>query len=169
MTQLEFVSTLKKLEDGMFRLAKSILISTDEAADAVQEVAAKLWVKKEKLDMISNKDAYFMRAVRNYCLDRLKSKQAKEGRFEDISFKTQSLSSEKNYDKKEAYYLIMNLMKQLPETQRTIVQLRDIEGYDYKEIAQILQMNENAIRTALSRARKTLKTALLKTYEYGLH
>ncbi len=152
----------------MFRLAKSILISTDEAADAVQEIAAKLWLKKEKLDDISNKEAYFMRAVRNYCLDRLKSKQAQEGRFDDISYKSQSFSSERKYEKKEAYLLILKIMEQLPETQRSIIQLRDIEGYEYKEIAEILDMKENAIRTALSRARKTLKNALIKEYEYGL-
>ena len=84
MTQLEFVNTVKRLEDKMFRLAKMILISTDEAADAVQEVFAKLWIKREQFNRISNTDAYFMRTVRNYCLDRLKSKQAQENRLDNV-------------------------------------------------------------------------------------
>jgi len=109
-----------------------------------------------------------MRAVKNYCLDRLKSKQAKESRYDIISFKTQDFSSEKKYEKKEAYNLILELMKALPEKQRMIVQLRDIEGYTFEEISKVLEMKENAIRTALSRARKTLKEALIKQYEYGL-
>jgi len=168
MTELEFIHTVKNIEDRMYRLAKSILISEDEAADAVQEICAKLWTKRKQLSSVTNKEAYFMRAVKNYCLDRLKSKQAKETRYDLISFKTQSFSSEKKYEKKEAYNLILDLLKALPEKQRMIVQLRDIEGYKFEEISKILEMKENAIRTALSRARKSLKEALLKQYEYGL-
>jgi RNA polymerase sigma-70 factor (ECF subfamily) len=168
MTELEFIHTVKNIEDKMFRLAKSILISEDEAADAVQEICAKLWLRRDTLDEVSNKEAYFFRAVKNYCLDRLKSKQAKETRYDLVSFKTQGFSSEKKYEKREAYNLILQLMSLLPEKQRMIIQLRDIEGYEFKEIASILDMKENAIRTALSRARKSLKEALIKQYEYGL-
>ena len=168
MTQLEFINTVSRLEDRMFRLAKMMLTSTDEAADAVQEVFAKLWTKKDKLNKISNRDAYFMRAVRNFCLDRIKSKQAKESRLNNIQFAVQGASVEKKYDNLEAVSLVEQLMIYLPEKQRMIVHFRDIEGYDFKEIAIMLDMNENAIRTALSRARKTLKTELLKQYKYGL-
>ncbi len=168
MTELEFINTVKSLEDKMYRLAKSLLISSDEASDAVQEVCAKMWTKKNQLSMIENKNGYFMRSLRNYCLDRLKSKQSQEARYDDISFKTQAFSSEKQYEKKEAYNLILDIMKDLPEKARTIVQLRDIEGYEYDEIAEIMNMKENAIRTSLSRTRKLLKQALLKKYEYGL-
>ncbi len=168
MTQLEFVNTVKRLEDKMFRLAKMMLISTDEAADAVQEVFTKLWVKKDQLNRISNQDAYFMRAVRNYCLDRIKSKQAKESRLDSVAFMMQTQSVEHKYDTKEAVGMVEQMLWQLPEKQRLIIQLRDVEGYEFKEIAEILNMNENAIRTALSRARKTLKNALIKQYEYGI-
>ncbi len=168
MTQLEFVNTVKRLEDKMFRLAKMMLISADEAADAVQEVFTKLWVKREQFTRISNTDAYFMRTVRNYCLDRIKSKQASEGRLDSVSFMMKAPSSEKQFETQEAVSIVEQLMMKLPEKQRLIVQLRDIEGYEFKEIAEILDMNENAVRTALSRARKTLKNALIKQYEYGL-
>ncbi len=168
MTQLEFVNTVKRLEDKMYRLAKMMLISSDEAADAVQEVFTKLWVKKDQLNQISNRDAYFMRAVRNFCLDRIKSKQAKESRLDSIEFMIQSQSEEQRYETEEATNIVEKLMWKLPEKQRLIVQLRDIEGYEFKEIAGILDMNENAIRTALSRARKTLKNELINYYQYGL-
>jgi RNA polymerase sigma-70 factor (ECF subfamily) len=168
MTQLEFINTVKRLEDKMFRLAKMMLISTDEAADAVQEVFTKLWIKKEQLNSISNRDAYFMRAVRNYCLDRIKSKQASESRLDSVSFMMSTKSEERRYETLEAVSIVEQLLYELPEKQRMIVQLRDVEGYEYFEIAQILEMNENAVRTALSRARKTLKNQLIKYYEYGL-
>jgi len=168
MTQLEFVNTVHRLEDKMFRLAKMMLISSDEAADAVQEVFAKLWVKKEQLNNISNRDAYFMRSVRNFCLDRIKSKQAQESRIEPIQFMMKAPSDERKQEAEEAASIVEQFLFDLPEKQRIIVQLRDIEGYEFKEIAEILDMNENAIRTALSRARKTLKNKLINHYQYGL-
>ncbi len=168
MTKLEFINTVKRLEDKMFRLAKMMLISTDEAADAVQEVFTKLWVKKEELNSISNRDAYFMRAVRNYCLDRIKSKQANESRLDSIEFMIKAKSGERRYEVEEAVSIVEQLLFELPEKQKLIVQLRDIEGYEFKEIAEMLDMKENAIRTALSRARKTLKEKLINYYQYGL-
>jgi len=168
MTQLEFINTVKRLEDRMFRLAKMMLISTDEASDAVQEVFAKLWVKKEQLNSISNRDAYFMRAVRNFCLDRIKSKQASEGRLDKVAFMMKTHSTERQIESNEAISLVEKLMYKLPDKQKLIIQLRDIEGYEFSEIAQMLEMKENAVRTALSRGRKTLKNELTKQYQYGL-
>jgi RNA polymerase sigma-70 factor (ECF subfamily) len=60
------------------------------------------------------------------------------------------------------------IIKTLPEQQQTIIQLRDIEGYDFEEIAEILDMNENAVRVNLSRARKKVREILInsKIYEF---
>ena len=59
-------------------------------------------------------------------------------------------------------------MDELPEQQKIILQLRDIEQYDFKEISKMLDMNETAIRVALSRGRKTLREKLTKTHSYGV-
>ena len=56
----------------------------------------------------------------------------------------------------------------LPEQQRLIIQMRDIEQYEFSEIAQILEMNETAIRVALSRARKTIREFMTQTHHYGI-
>jgi RNA polymerase sigma-70 factor (ECF subfamily) len=63
---------------------------------------------------------------------------------------------------------IHHIIKTLPELQRTVIQLRDIEGYDFDEISGILDMNENAVRVNLSRARKKIREILInnKFYEY---
>jgi RNA polymerase sigma-70 factor (ECF subfamily) len=60
------------------------------------------------------------------------------------------------------------IIDKLPEQQKLIVQLRDIEQYEYEEIAKIMNMNETAIRVALSRARKTIKEFIIKTHSYGI-
>ena len=59
-------------------------------------------------------------------------------------------------------------MKTLPVQQQLIVQLRDIEQYEFSEIADLLEMKETAIRVALSRARKTLKEKLIKAHSHGV-
>jgi len=64
--------------------------------------------------------------------------------------------------------LVEKFIKTLPVQQQLIIQLRDIEQYEFKEIAEVLDMKETAIRVALSRARKTLKEKLIKAHNYGV-
>ena len=60
------------------------------------------------------------------------------------------------------------IIQDLPEQQKMIIQLRDIEEYDFDEIAQMLEMNNTAVRVALSRARKTIREKLTNTHNYGI-
>lgn len=64
--------------------------------------------------------------------------------------------------------LVKNLINQLPEQQRIIIQLRDVEEFEYDEICEIVKMNQTAVRVALSRARKTIREQLIKKHAYGL-
>ncbi|MEY4905349.1 MAG: hypothetical protein RLZZ292_3164, partial [Bacteroidota bacterium] len=64
---------------------------------------------------------------------------------------------------------VEKIINQLPEQQRLIIQMRDIEQYEFEEIAKVLDMNETAIRVALSRARKTIRESMTKTHNYGIH
>ena len=59
-------------------------------------------------------------------------------------------------------------MNTLPEQQRMVLQLRDIEQYEYNEIEEMLEMNPTAIRVTLSRARKAVREQLLKKHSYGI-
>jgi RNA polymerase sigma-70 factor (ECF subfamily) len=63
---------------------------------------------------------------------------------------------------------VEKIINQLPEQQRVIIQMRDIEQYEFDEIAKILGMNETAIRVALSRARRTIRESMTKTHDYGI-
>ena len=76
MKQKEFLSTVLPFKDKLYRLAKRLLVSSDEAEDAVQEIFLKLWNGKEKIGKYKNPEAFAMTMTKNYCLDRLKSKQA---------------------------------------------------------------------------------------------
>jgi RNA polymerase sigma-70 factor (ECF subfamily) len=63
---------------------------------------------------------------------------------------------------------VAKIIEELPEQQKIIVQLRDVEAYDFDEISKVVDMNPTAIRVALSRARKTIREQLTKTHRYGI-
>ena len=78
MNQNEFVQMIQPFKDKMFRLAKRLLISAEEAEDATQEVLVKLWNKKESLSDYNSVEALAMTMTKNYCLDQLKSKRVQQ-------------------------------------------------------------------------------------------
>jgi RNA polymerase sigma-70 factor (ECF subfamily) len=76
-------------------------------------------------------------------------------------------SLERRIENNDSINLINKLINLLPEKQRLVIQLRDIECYEFKEISEIIGMNETAIRVTLSRARKKLRNELIKLHNYG--
>ena len=76
MTQADFVILVMPFKDKVFRLAKRLLVSREEAEDATQEILLKLWNNKQKISDYKNVEAFSMTMTKNFCLDRLKSKQA---------------------------------------------------------------------------------------------
>ena len=75
---------------------------------------------------------------------------------------------EKQVEANDGVTLVFQIMETLPEQQRMILQLRDVEQYEYAEIAEMLDLNETAIRVALSRARKAIREEMIKKYNYGI-
>jgi RNA polymerase sigma-70 factor (ECF subfamily) len=142
-------------------------VSTDEAEDAVQEVFLKLWKGKENMEKYKNPEAFAMTMTKNYCLDRLKSKQASNLKIVHSNFHHTD-NIERTVEGNEGVEMVLKLMETLPEKQRMIMQLRDVEQFDFAEIAQMLELNETAIRVGLSRARKTIREQLIKQYNYGI-
>ncbi|MGB5320795.1 RNA polymerase sigma factor [Lutimonas sp.] len=169
MNQKEFLETVLPFKDKVFRLAKRLLVSSDEAEDATQELYFKLWKNKSKIEGYDNVEAYAMMMTKNYCLDQLKSKRASNMTLVHSNYKDESSSTlETNVEFKDSASIIKRMMNDLPEKQRTIIQLRDVENYEYHEIGKIMDMEPTAIRVALSRARKTLRENFIKKQNYGI-
>ena len=169
MNQKEFLDTVLPFKDKVFRLAKRLLVSSDEAEDATQELYFKLWKNKSKIENYDNVEAYAMMMTKNYCLDQLKSKRASNLTLVHSNYKDEGSSTlESNIEFKDSANIIKKMMNDLPEKQRMIIQLRDIENYEYKEIGKIMDMEPTAIRVALSRARKTLRQNFIKKQNYGI-
>lgn len=150
----------------MFRLSLSLLNNRDDAEDAVQEVFVKIWNTQEKMANLKNIKAFMMTVTRNHCLDKLKSKR---NRFltlnEDITKQSNS-SPYKSLEQADLVKKVKEVMQLLPEQQRTIVHLRDVEGYNFEEIMEITGWDMNYLRVNLSRGRKRIKETILKLQHY---
>jgi len=168
MNQNEFVELIAPFKDKVFRLAKRLLVSTEEAEDATQEVLVKLWNKNESLNTYNSLEAFAMTITKNYCLDQLKSKRATNLKIVHNNFTDREAGLQQKMEDSDSMSWVEKIINQLPEQQRLIVQMRDIEQYEFAEIAKILEMNETAIRVALSRARKTIREFMTKTHSYGI-
>jgi RNA polymerase sigma-70 factor (ECF subfamily) len=165
LEQKEFLNTILPYKDTLYRLAKRLLVSSDEAEDAVQEVFLKLWKVRDKIDNYRSPEAFAVTMTKNYCLDRLKSKQASNLKIVHSNYKN-SENIERAIEANQGVELLTKIMQTLPEKQKIIMQLRDIEQFEFAEISQMLEINETAIRVALSRARKLVREQLIKQYNY---
>lgn len=168
MNQNEFISLIAPFKDKIFRVSRRLLVSTEEAEDATQEVLVKLWNKKDNLSGYNSVEALAMTMTKNYCLDQLKSKRAGNLKIVHNNFTDRDPGLQKKLEDTDSLNWVAKIIDQLPEQQRLIIQMRDIEQYEFEDIAKILEMNETAVRVALSRARKTIREFMLKTHSYGI-
>lgn len=164
----EFQIKVYPLRNKLFRFAKRMLDHTEEAEDIVQEVFIKLWKRRVKLDEYRSVEALAMITTKNLCLDKIKARRYPVESMENHRQFLENIPEETGIDHSDIIKRIHRAIKLLPEQQQVIVHLRDIEGYEYEQIAEIADMNENAVRVALSRARKRIREMLTKTsnYEY---
>ena len=166
MTVETFKIEVLPLKNKLYRLAKRLLNNIPEAEDAVQEVFLRLWTKRDVLKEYRSIDAFAMTITKNLCLDRLKSKGY---RTDELNENTDKMSGSTPYTKLEltdSFEIIQMIIQSLPEQQRMIIHLRDIEEYGLDEIAEIMELNMNTIRVNLSRARKKVREILKKNYDY---
>jgi RNA polymerase sigma-70 factor (ECF subfamily) len=168
MTVEKFKSELLPKKNKLFRLALFLLKNREEAEDTVQEIYLKLWDMRDSLNKYSNMEAVMMTMTKNRCLDKLKTKREKFGSFNEEINKQPLINPMEQSIQKDMIKQVKELMERLPEQQKTILHLRDVEGYEYKEIKEITGFELNYIRVNLSRARKSIKESLLKLQENEL-
>ena len=150
-------------KDLLYRLALRMLNNTSEAEDAVQHTMMNMWQKKDELNRIENVRAFVIKALKNDCLNRLKKEKTIERHHGQFG-KMQSLSTETSNG--NIVEIIKDEINKLPQKQRLIIQLYDVEGFDTKEIAGIVDSDEGAVRTNLSRARQKVKMQIIKLRQY---
>lgn len=167
MLASEFKTRVLPLSNKLLRFATQLLRDEDQARDIIQDVFLKLWQKKDQLEKVDNVEAFAMRMTRNRCLDLFKAKKPVLVEDEFLKQKaTNSRNLQTEIELSESAQVVRRLIRELPDIQRTVMHLRDIEQYDYEEIASMTELSVNAIRVNLSRARKKVRDELMKQ-NYG--
>jgi RNA polymerase sigma-70 factor (ECF subfamily) len=147
-------------------MAYRLMNSREEAEDIVQEVYVKLWGMRNDLDKYNSIEALCVRITRNLCLDHLRRRKVNHDAMKAEKFKEEVYpeTPSESLEKKENADLLHTLISALPEPQRSLVHLRHLEGKEYEEIAEMVNMNVNAIRVSISRARKQMRALVEKQY-----
>ena len=157
------------MSNKLLRFALQILQNEDEAKDVLQDIFLKLWQKRDELGKVENIDAFAMRMIRNRCLDVIRSRRTVSLEVVKSHQLPKEESSDTDYlDQANSVNLVKRIISGLPDLQRTVIHLRDIEQLEFEEIADATQLNVNAIRVNLSRARKKVRDEILKIQNYGI-
>ena len=137
------------------------LVGEDDAEDIVQDALIKVWNKRDEWGELESIEAYCLTVVRNLAIDR---SQKKEAQNLTLTPETQEMpdaqTPESQFERNEQFQLVHRLVNELPEKQRTIVQLRDIEGKSYKEIAEVLDVSPQTVAYRIQQALKLLRVSL---------
>jgi RNA polymerase sigma-70 factor (ECF subfamily) len=104
--------------------------------------------------------------VHNLAIDRLRERQ--RTRHIDLTRQQSSSNSERDTELRDMAILTESIIASLPEKQRLAIHLRDVEGFEMAEIAEIIECDETGARMNLSRARKSVREQLLKIMNYGV-
>jgi RNA polymerase sigma factor (sigma-70 family) len=169
MDAARFNNLVLPMSKKLLHFAFQMLHDTGEAEDAVQEVILKLWKIRDSLENYNSLEAFSMKITKNWCLDRLKAKKPIyiEGYHRGFEGLAAEENPQKQMEKKDRLRLLDAILEKLPEQQRLLIRLRDIEGLEFEQIAEIMDSNVNALRVSLSRARNRMKEELTKYREYG--
>lgn len=172
MKEISFRTDVLPLKNELFRLALRITLNREDAEDVVQETMMKVWNRREQWQQIESMEAFCLTICRNVALDHQKRMENQNVSLEDEETLTSHLSPlaspEEKAVERDRVERVRNLMNQLPEKQRTCIQLRDVEGKSYKEIAAVMDITEQQVKINIFRARQTIKQAFLKQERYGL-
>jgi RNA polymerase sigma-70 factor (ECF subfamily) len=120
------------------------------------------------MNRYKNVEAFAMTMTKNFRLDRLKSKQSGNLKLVHSNYADTHTGLQKQLEAEDSVSWVERIMQELPEQQRIILQLRDVEAYEYEEIEQMLDMKPTAVRVALSRARKAVRDKLIEKHRYGI-
>lgn len=156
MTESRFHKEYLSLAQALWRIAFYILESEAEAEDAVQEVYARLWQVRDRLDDVRQPKAYAIRMLKNLCLDRMRS-AARLSFPEVLPDKDFAPAPDEGIDARQRLEKVLEAVKSLPERQRKVLVLRTLEDLSFEEIARRTGMKPLTCRVLLSQARTKIR------------
>lgn len=166
-----FLSQVVPVRQKLYRFAYRLLENEADAMDITQDALMKVWQQQDRMTDLQSIEAWCMRIVRNLALDKIKARKYR--RAEELET-AGNVTAEHQHNPHAAMERqdVMNKVRvaiaALPEKYSTIIQLRDIDGYSYQEIAEILGIGLSEVKINLHRARKTVREQLQKLHVYGV-
>jgi RNA polymerase sigma-70 factor (ECF subfamily) len=159
MTRADFNDLVRQLNRNLYGYSFRILRNQEEAEDAVQEVFIKLWNMGSKIDEYNSIGALAATMTKNLCIDLLrKKKNIVQDEYGELDLKGPDISSPYELlESRESEDILYHIINHLPDIYKVIIELREIEGLTYEEIAEKTKQNINTLRVNLSRARKMIR------------
>lgn len=158
-----FKEEVLPVRDRIYNYALRLLNNLTEAEDTVQEVLLKLWQIRERLPEYRNIEALSIQITKNICLNKLDwQKRHQTEQVETLHQISTAENAEKQIETADAVSLVKKIISSLPELQKLVIQMRDLEGYELEEIAEITGCRIESVRMNLSRARKKVKETFFK-------
>jgi RNA polymerase sigma-70 factor (ECF subfamily) len=172
MKKISFRNDVLPLKNELFRLALRITLNREDAEDVVQETMIRVWNRRDQWEQIESIEAFCTTICRNLALDKTKRASNQDASLDneghDAPDHSYSANPEEQAVQRDRVERVRRLMDLLPEKQRTCMQLRDVEGKSYKEIATVMDISEQQVKVNIFRARQTIKQEYLKQEKYGL-
>ena len=156
MTEKEYNQCVNLYADNVYRFILKNLRHEEDAKDVVQAAFEKLWVNRVQVDNEKCKSFLFTVAY-NQMIDHIR-KNKRVVLKEDFSEGAKT-SNRQQHDSKK---VLLEALNRLNETQRSLVMLKDYEGYSYEEIGKITGLNESQVKVYLHRARLQLREYIVK-------
>jgi len=151
MTVEEYNISVDEYSDNIYRFILKNIRNSDKAKDIVQDTYEKLWMKVADVSFEKVRSYLFTTAYHTM-IDMLR-REKKQGDFDTV--KPDNYSNNNQYsDLKE---ILNECLKKLPDAQRSVILLRDYEGYSYGEIAEITGLSESQVKVYIFRGRMFLK------------
>ena len=156
MTEQDYNNCVEEHSNGVYRFIVKNIRSTQDAEDIVQSAYEKLWVNRERVTPLKAK-SYLYTVAYHQMIDviRKENKKPTTNELMEVDQVTHQTSSELKQN-------LLSAINQLNPTQKSLVLLKDYEGYSYKEIGEITNLSESQVKVYLHRARLFLKTKLLE-------
>lgn len=165
MKEISFRTDVLPLKDELFRVALRITLNRADAEDVVQETMLKVWNKRDRWDEVESMEAFCLTICRNIALDRQKRADRQNATLEeghDRADRSYASNPEEQIVQRDRVEQVKRLINQLPEKQRTCMQLRDVEGKAYKEIAAVMGITEQQVKVNIFRARQAVRQKFLQ-------
>ena len=157
-----FKITVLPLREKLINISWRMMEDRSEAEDIVQETFLKLWQIREKLDGYNSVEALAVQVVKNLALDKLKQHRPEGTDIALLSLDSGTRNPAEELEQHDTVARIRWLISKLPSLQQTIIWMKDVEGYELAEIAEITGTQVEAVRVNLSRARKKIREQLMK-------